>query len=271
MTVAPLAVPPRRIDEACASAGGWLRALLDAPPAIVQPGVSLWLALGASLCCDARAADAALDRADAAAILCDELEGDALAGALAFALAARTPGAALRALLLRHAGATPARRAAVGILLRDRDARAPSPPGAAEAQAALLGAASGAVAETADALEAFGVRDDAATEELVAAAAARGFAELRAHRAFALGTTLLRVAATLRPDPLTVGYVNDYLFALQRRDGAFGHLPPRSPQAGDLRIAFHLPRTVRSLWTLRDAEHGGTILRREVARAARRA
>lgn len=264
MSVIELVAPTGSLDDAFARAAAWLRALGDELDGAAAPSAALWLALGAALCDDRMTANAMLARAEAGAGA-DRSPGDVLAAALAFALADRRPSAAMRALLLRGAGATPARRSAVGMLLGVGGA-APVRLRSAEAAAVLLGGGPAAsVADVADALEAFGADDDA----LASAAFARGFAELRGHRAFTLGTSLLRGALALRGDAIGAGYVTAYVLGQQRLDGAFGHLPPRAPQVGDIRLAFHLPRTVRSLWTLRDASAGFAIVAREVARAGR--
>jgi hypothetical protein len=234
----------------------------------------------------ARVDDALVHGSDADLSGCDplalalvvELAGAAAGTAVAPGAAAAQPGRVVRIIarieqLAGVANRSARRRALVARVLGACGDDGVSPTdgacalGAEEASdVALLTADDPALHGVCDAVEAFGLGDRPAVERerIGAALGARAFAALRTARGFELGTRLLRVVASERLDPAATVEGLAYLRRQQRLDGAFGHLPPRSPQTGDIRLAFHLPRTVLSLWAIHDALAPVSLVRRAV-------
>ena len=259
-----------------ARAARWLDAVGAAIPSRgAAPRALAQAALGSAICAvllrageHERAAQAAVARLRAAA---DGASDAALNGCdpLVLALVARLSGdpalARHAARLVAAAPLAPARRALAARVLDDRDDGAPrTVPADETTDVAILTADEAALHALCDAVEACGLRDrDAAERERIGAAlGARAFAALRASRGFELGLRLLRVVAGERLDATAVAEGLAYLRRQQRIDGSFGHLPPRSAQAGDIRLAFHLPRTVTAVWLLHDALQPEPLVRR---------
>jgi hypothetical protein len=279
MTIAPLAVTPHRLDPGdCDRAAVWLHDLsAEAPSRGAAPRA--WTALGLSLAgVLASPANAAAARRRAEALLdgfANALgetapSGDALIAALAFAAAGRRADAGTASWIrARAAGENASFRDRLALRLADGSGTGLEAPRWNALERVLLSGRADAVAEIACAAEACGVDgvDEHARPRLAAALAARAFAELRGHRGFALGTALLRVHAAHGGDRIGTEYALAYLFRQQRLDGAFGHLPPRAPEVGDIRRTFHLPRTVLALWTIHDAGARANLLRRVAADA----
>ncbi len=246
----------------CARAGGWLSAMYERACALpVPPRSVLHLALGAAIC----------DR------LAGAIEPSALARACAARLRARleqeapaawsgTDGVALA---VAHALApAEARGERARVALRALGAALPSDGRPVTANDALcervLHGSAQSVAVLCDRIDALGIRGAAARDDVRCAGAAlsaRAFAAFRTPAGFELGARLLRVLASRALDPIGVAEGLHLLRTQQRVDGAFGDLPPRSPQAGDITFAFHLPRTVASLWAIHDALEPVSLLR----------
>jgi hypothetical protein len=264
MTRASPAAAPHRSDDAAADrAARWL-CELDAEPAALGALPRAWLALGlataASLTRSHTLAAGARERANR---VLDRLPdasggprsaGDAVVVALAFTASGRLAGELGSALREPVAAERSFRARLVRRLLGDADAVLERVVWSEDVERSLLSGPAEAVAELACAIEALGIGlDERVRPRFAAAAAARGFAELRRARGFALGTSLLRAHGAHGRDPLGSAYALAYLARQQRLDGSFGHLPPRAPEAGDLRWAFHVPRTALALWTIHDA------------------
>ncbi|HTD35829.1 MAG TPA: hypothetical protein VK665_19420 [Candidatus Elarobacter sp.] len=243
-----------RLPEECARASAWLRVMHDRSAALrVPPKIVLLIALGAAICDRLAASAASRALANAAAErLCARLEEDAsapgwrdcdpLALAVAYALApAETRGERARGALRALGAALPA-------------GGDPVLAGDALCELALCGGAE-AVAALCERIDAFGILSAAHDDLRFAGAAltARAFASFRSAAAFELGAKVLRVVASRGLDPMGAAEGVRLLRMQQRVDGSFGDLPPRSPQAGDITFAFHLPRTAASLWVIHDA------------------
>ncbi|HEY0394483.1 MAG TPA: hypothetical protein VGD01_08290 [Candidatus Elarobacter sp.] len=89
--------------------------------------------------------------------------------------------------------------------------------------------------------------------ELGLALAARAFSAARAPVKSVFAMALLRVAAGAQLDAFVTREALEFVRRQQRVDGSYGHLPPRSRAAGDIRLAVHLPWTVAALRVLHDA------------------
>jgi hypothetical protein len=121
--------------------------------------------------------------------------------------------------------------------------------------AQILHGSADTVSALCDQIDAFGLHARSAESlRLVGAAiAARAFSSFRASSKFELGTRLLRVLAGCGLDEIGTAEGMQVLRMQQRVEGSYGDLPPVSAQAGDISFAFHLPRTVASLWAIHDA------------------
>jgi hypothetical protein len=102
-----------------------------------------------------------------------------------------------------------------------------------------------------------------------AAISARAFASFRSSSKFELGTRLLRVLAARGLDEIGTAEGLQVLRMQQRVEGSYGDLPPVSAQAGDISFAFHLPRTVASLWAIHDALAPVSLVRVAMAESGR--
>jgi len=230
-------------DVACA--GAWLRtAVVLARAAPPEPGRRGVLALGLAITA-ALAPDAALDAAaDAAA---REL---AAAGAVAPDGPDAGPAGLVAALRPGVAPALDAARTALRSAARTLTPVAAS----GETCATALRGDEAAVTALCERAELAGVTGDAGwRRELGLALTARAFSAARAPMKAAFAMRLLRVVAARRLDPAARPETVAFVRRLQRVDGSFGHLPPRTALSGDLRLAFHLPWTVAALRALHDA------------------
>jgi len=227
-----------------ARAGAWLcttAVLARAVPP--EPGRCGALALGLAIAA-ALAPDAALDAAaDAAA---RELAG-------AGAITPDGPDAGPAGLVAALRPGVPALDAARTAL---RSAARVLTPVAASGEtcAAVLRGDEAAVTALCERAELAGVTGDAGwRRELGLALTARAFSAARAPMKAAFAMRLLRGVAARRLDPAARVETVAFVRRLQRVDGSFGHLPPRTALSGDLRLAFHLPWTVAALRALHDA------------------
>lgn len=260
-------------------AAGWLRASLDALPDVsgafaAASSLSLGLAIAAELLADAQAQHDAREAVRSLAARLDAnhpdgAEYDALVLALGGALRRddldQRQRARVRAACDTGFAAGARRGLADGLAGALRAAQ----PAAVRLDTALLEriafGTEADVLDVCDQVELAGIgaaADAGARREAGLMLAARAFSAARAPRFGAFALRLLRVVVAEALDAPAVGEALQYARGLQRVDGAYGYLPVRTRNAGDIRYVLHVPMTVDALWIMHDALAPQTLVRR---------